>query len=165
MKSLSKLIVSSIASYTSSIHLPLTWPCPGSYNSARWPGSLKIIFALALNERYSVIMPFFFGKLNYWRPNTIYAVCDVCAQLLRCVQLFMTSLTAVCQAPLSMGFTRQEYWIRLPFPLPRDLPHPGINLHFLYLLHWQADSLLITTWEALIPFMVLHVKAISLTLK
>ena len=152
-----------IASYTSSIHLLLSWPCQGSYNSARWPGLLKIIFALALNERYSVIIPFSFGKLNYWRPNTIYAVCDVCAQLLSCVQLFMTSLTAVCQAPLSMGFTRQEYWIGLPFPLPDYLLHPGINLHFLHLLHWQADSLPIATQEALIPFMVLRVKAISLT--
>jgi len=32
------------------------------------------------------------------------------------------------QAPLSMGFPRQEYWSRLPFPLPEDLPYPGINL-------------------------------------
>ena len=67
VKSLSKSIVINIASYTSSIHLLLSWPCPGSYNSARWPGLLKIIFALAFNERYSVIMPFFFGKLNYWK--------------------------------------------------------------------------------------------------
>ena len=67
VKSLSKSIVINIASYTSSIYLLLSWPCPGSYNSARWPGLLKIIFALAFNERYSVIMPFFFGKLNYWK--------------------------------------------------------------------------------------------------
>ena len=31
------------------------------------------------------------------------------------------------QAPLSMGFPRQEYWNGLPFPLPEDLPHPGIE--------------------------------------
>ena len=41
------------------------------------------------------------------------------------------------QAPLSMGFPRQEYWSRLPFPPPGDLPNPGSNLH---LLHWWADS-------------------------
>ena len=32
-----------------------------------------------------------------------------------------------CQAPLSMGFSRQEYWSRLPFPSPGDLPDPGIE--------------------------------------
>ena len=31
------------------------------------------------------------------------------------------------QAPLSMGFSRQEYWSGLPFPPPRDLPNPGIK--------------------------------------
>ena len=35
--------------------------------------------------------------------------------------------TIVCQAPLSMGFSRQEYWSRLPFPSPRDPPNPGIE--------------------------------------
>ena len=33
-----------------------------------------------------------------------------------------------CQAPLSMGFSRQEYWSELPFPSPGDLPDPGIEL-------------------------------------
>ena len=32
-----------------------------------------------------------------------------------------------CQAPLSMGFSRQEYWSSLPFPSPRNLPNPGIK--------------------------------------
>ena len=39
----------------------------------------------------------------------------------------VTAWTAACQAPLSMGFPEQEYWIGLPFPFPRDLPDPGIN--------------------------------------
>ena len=33
-----------------------------------------------------------------------------------------------CQAPLSTGFSRQEYWSGLPFPPPRAFPHPGIEL-------------------------------------
>ena len=33
--------------------------------------------------------------------------------------------TVACQAPLSMGFSRQEYWSGLPFPSPGDLPDPG----------------------------------------
>ena len=36
----------------------------------------------------------------------------------------MTPWTVTCQAPLSMGFPRQEYWSRLPFPSPGDLPYP-----------------------------------------
>ena len=43
------------------------------------------------------------------------------------VQLFATPWTAAYQAPLSMGFSRQEYWSGLPFPSPGDLPHPGIE--------------------------------------
>ena len=35
--------------------------------------------------------------------------------------------TVVYQAPLSMGFSRQEYWSELPFPSPGDLPDPGIE--------------------------------------
>ena len=39
----------------------------------------------------------------------------------------MIPWTVVCQAPLSTGFSRQEYWSREPFPSPRDLPNPGIK--------------------------------------
>ena len=35
--------------------------------------------------------------------------------------------TVTCQAPLSMGFSREEYWNGLPFPSPEDLPDPGIE--------------------------------------
>ena len=43
------------------------------------------------------------------------------------VWLFATLWTADPQAPLSVGFSRQEYWRRLPFPSPGDLPDPGIK--------------------------------------
>ena len=46
---------------------------------------------------------------------------------LSCVRLFATPWTVVYQAPPSMGFSRQEYWIGLPFPSPGDLPDPGIE--------------------------------------
>ena len=36
-----------------------------------------------------------------------------------------TPWTVICQAPLSMGFSREEYWNGLPFPSPEDLPDPG----------------------------------------
>ena len=50
----------------------------------------------------------------------------------------MTLRTVACQAPLSMGFSRQEHWTGLPFPSPEDLPNPGIEPRFPAL---QADSL------------------------
>ena len=43
------------------------------------------------------------------------------------VRLFVTPWTVAYQAPLSMGFSRQEYWNGLPFPSPEDLPYPGIE--------------------------------------
>ena len=44
-----------------------------------------------------------------------------------CVWLFATPWTSACQAPLSMGFSRQEYWSELSFPSTGDLPNPGIK--------------------------------------
>ena len=43
------------------------------------------------------------------------------------VQLLETLWTVAHQAPLSMGFSRQEYWSGLPWPPPGDLPNPGIE--------------------------------------
>ena len=40
---------------------------------------------------------------------------------------FATLWTVAHQAPLSMGFPKQEYWSEWPFPPPRDRPHPGIE--------------------------------------
>ena len=48
-------------------------------------------------------------------------------QSLSHVQLFVTPRTVILQAPLSMEFSRQEYWNRLPFPTLGDLPDPGIK--------------------------------------
>ena len=48
-----------------------------------------------------------------------------------------TPLTVACQVPLSMRFSRQEYWNGVPFPSPGDLPDPGIKPRSPAL---QADS-------------------------
>ena len=53
----------------------------------------------------------------------------------------VTPWTIVHQAPLSMEFSRQEYWSGLPFPSPGDLPDPGIEPRSSVL---QADSLLLS---------------------
>ena len=54
------------------------------------------------------------------------------------VRLFATTWTVACQAPPSMGLSRQECWSGLPFPSPGDLPNPGIKTGSPTL---QADSL------------------------
>ena len=73
----------------------------------------------------------------------------VCAQLLGHVRLCVTPRTVAHQDPLSMGFSRQEYWIGCPFPSSGDLPNPGIQPMSL-----ASPALVIrfcttcTTWEA-----------------
>ena len=57
------------------------------------------------------------------------------------VQLFVTLWTVVRQVPLSMEFSRQEYWSRLPFPSPGDLPDPRITPASLESPTLQVDPL------------------------
>ena len=64
-----------------------------------------------------------------------------------CVRLFANLWTVPHQAPLSIGLPRQEYWSGLPFPTPEDPHNPGIKSGLLCVLHWQVDSLLLTTRE------------------
>ena len=52
-----------------------------------------------------------------------------------CVRLFVTLWNVPSQAPLSMGFSRNEYWSGLPCPPPRNFLNPGIALTSLRLLH------------------------------
>ena len=52
----------------------------------------------------------------------------VIVKLLSLVCLFETPCIGAHQVPLSMEFSRQEYWVGLPFPTPKDLPDPGIEL-------------------------------------
>ena len=50
-----------------------------------------------------------------------------CVQSLSRVRLFVTPWTVACQAPPSMGFSRQGYWSGLSFSSPGNLPDPGIE--------------------------------------
>ena len=58
----------------------------------------------------------------------VYVYISMCiTSMLSQVQLFVTLWIVARQAPLSMGFSRQEYWSELPFPSPGNLPNPGIE--------------------------------------
>ena len=69
--------------------------------------------------------------------------------LLSHVQLFVTPWTIAHHVPLSMGFSRQEYWSGLPFLSPGDLPDPGIEPGSPAL---QTDSLLYELQGSSYPF-------------
>ena len=75
--------------------------------------------------------------LSFWSAHLYGCCCLV-------VKSFPTPWTVAQQAPLSMGFSKKDYWSGLSFPSPAEwrwgggcLPSPGIKL----LLHWQVDSL------------------------
>ena len=61
---------------------------------------------------------------NYIHITDVYMCVYVCVCVFSHVQLFVTSWTVACQAPLSMGFFRQEYWNRLLFPSPGEYSQP-----------------------------------------
>ena len=66
------------------------------------------------------------------KGNTHLFVCVIYLQMNHCVcSVMFNSLWPYGQAPLSMEFSRQEYWSRLPFPTPMNLPDPGIKPTFL----------------------------------
>ena len=64
---------------------------------------------------------FFFKQVNYDKVYQMHAC------MLSLVQLFVTLWAVAHQAPLSMEFSRQEYWKGLSFPPSGDLPNPGLN--------------------------------------
>ena len=66
--------------------------------------------------------------INYFHSSAL-KILMCCSVLIciSCVQLFATLWTVARQAPLSMGFFRQEHWSELPCHPPGDLPNPGIQ--------------------------------------
>ena len=64
---------------------------------------------------------------KYLKEYTPTRLQKVKSEVAQSVRLFATPWTVAYQAPLFMGFSRQEYWSGLPFPPPGDLPDPGIE--------------------------------------
>ena len=93
--------------------------------------SLSVLFSLSFSLWYFTI-----SCRHHVIPNTMTTpgefdleniTIQMHAQLLSRVQLFVSLWTIACQAPLSKGFSRQEYWSELPFPPQGDFPNPGIK--------------------------------------
>ena len=106
--------------------------------SPRSPSGCQPIFSwrkhmgMAHSSHYTIFcLSSWHSLLNREHPThmpTWFAVHILCAySSLSRVQLFATPWTVACQAPPSMGFSRQEYWSGLPCPSPGGLPYPGIE--------------------------------------
>ena len=67
------------------------------------------------------------GSPSQWETQFCLTPEPMCLCVCWHVQLFEKPRAIAGQAPLSMGFSRQEYWSVLPFPSPEDLPNPGIE--------------------------------------
>ena len=77
-----------------------------------------------------ILFPHFLSQLSCDIPVNISPIgkeSDCVLSHFSHVRLWATLWTAACQAPLSMGFSRQEYWSGLPHPPPGDLPDSGIK--------------------------------------
>ena len=103
------------------------------------------------NKRCKRLM--FAGQQNLQEADFVHLIKNVKVKSLSCVWLFAPLWSTAHQAPLSMGFSRQEYWSGLPFPSPGDLPNPGIEPRSPAL---QADAL---TSES--PHLIAFTKAVS----
>ena len=97
--------------------------------------SIKIFISLQSAKNKDTI---FFRKKKLY----LYSYSWVC--VLRHFSRVQLLVTVTLQAPLSMGFSRQEYWSGLPCPPPGDLPDPGIEPASLASPALQEDSLLLS---------------------
>ena len=89
----------------------------------------------------------------------------VCVLLQSCLTLCHPMDCIACQAPMFMGFFRQEYWRGLPYPPPGDFPNPGIGPSSLVFPAWASGVFTIMSWINLtIFFAKSHIHIFSPTL-
>ena len=129
----------------------LPFPTPGDLPN---PGINPVSLA------FSALASGFFTTSTTWEAF-------MCFALLSCfsyVWLFVTLWTVFCQAPLSMGFSRREYWRGLPFPPPGHLPDPeseAASLRSPVLAGWLFTTS--SAWQAQEAFVSIETKHLSLT--
>ena len=119
--------------------------------------NVKTVFNKSDNNGHSCLIPDFWGSAFSFSLLSMILVMGLsCAMLscFSCVWLCATLWIVACQAPLPMGFSKQEYWSGLSCPLPwiqgsRIFPIQGSNLHLLNLLHCRQILYCWATREAL----------------
>ena len=99
----------------------------------------KYFFYIDLSHNSTVIKE----QTLYWNHTRFQYLCVNVLRLTLFIDWLCATLwTAVCQAPLFMGFSKQDNWNGLPYSPPGRLPKPGIEPTSLTSnLHWQAVSL------------------------
>ena len=125
-----------------------SWWWTGRPGVLQFMGSWRVGHDWTTELNWTELIAVFYTSDNFWcmwaiKFTSIYFFllnCQVKVKVksLSHAQLFATAWTVACQAPLSMGFSRKEYWSGLPFPSPGDLPNPGIEPRSPAL---QADAL------------------------
>ena len=80
------------------------------------------------------------------------STCKCVLSCFNCVRLFETLWTVACQAPLSIGFSRQGYWSEVPFSLPGDFINARIKPQSSETPVLQVDSLSLSHWGKSFPF-------------
>ena len=112
---------------------PMDWSLPGSsvhgIFQARVLEWVAIAFSNMLPRLVITFVPRSKHLLIYWLQSILKPKCSVSVVLSHSVMswVFAAQWTVACQAPLSMKFSRQEYWSRLAFPSPGYLPDPEID--------------------------------------
>ena len=136
----------------------LSWDCCCCSSSSKWKYRIILLAVnlispwsnmnwniLLLSTGHKIITSMRCTHFSYRMIKSFWIHICVVLSHFSCVRLFVTLWTVACQAPLSMGFSRQESWSGLPFPSPGELATRGLNLHLLRLLHWQMGSLPLAT--------------------
>ena len=104
----------------------ILWKCIAHINDMPCSAHTIELFLFFFFFHWAILRPFYLPHMH--------ACC-------RFNHVFVTPWTIAHQAPLSMGFSREEYWSGVPCPPPRDLPDPGMEEGPWLLLHWQAGCL------------------------
>ena len=98
----------------------LEWVAMCSSRGSSWPGIKPLsLMSPALADEFFTTSASWEAPFGLWSESES-EVAQSCPTL-------CDPWTVACQAPLSMGFSRQEYWSGLPFPSPGDLPNPGVE--------------------------------------
>ena len=93
-------------------------------------------------------LPGLYTFVRQFAPKRGSSSCFLGVCVLSRVRLFATPRTVAHQAPLSLGFSRQQYWSGLPFPPPGDLPNPGMEPVSLNICIGRQVLYHCVTWEA-----------------
>ena len=112
--------------------------CKGTAHPKRW-GRTKRSLASLVSEGPIVKGRGVLGRANCMLGWVEEPMCVHVCMLGRFSQVQLSATLGTI--PLSMGFSRQEYWSEWPYPPPGDLPNPGIKPSLLHFLHWQVESL------------------------